>query len=149
MKILTLAQRNAKEILRDPINLGFGVGFPIVLLLLFSAIQANIPVPMFEMMHLAPGISVFSLAFITLFSATVISKDRSNALLQRLYTTPIRPIDFIIGYTLPLIPISLWQALMCYIMALILGLDVTCTPFYSPYRYPFYTSPWGFCSAVY
>ncbi|MEE1356464.1 MAG: ABC transporter permease, partial [Clostridia bacterium] len=40
MRMLTFANRNTKEILRDPLNLGFGIGFPIVLLLLLSAIQA-------------------------------------------------------------------------------------------------------------
>ena len=32
MKMLTFANRNAKEILRDPLNLAFGLGFPIVLI---------------------------------------------------------------------------------------------------------------------
>ena len=34
MRMLTFAKRCAKEILRDPINLGFGLGFPLVLLVL-------------------------------------------------------------------------------------------------------------------
>ena len=102
MRMLTFAGRNTKEILRDPLTLFFGLGFPLVLLLLLSAIQANIPVSMFEIQHLAPGITVFGLAFMTLFSATIISRDRSSSLLQRLYTTPLTPADFILGYTLPI-----------------------------------------------
>ena len=58
MRTLTFANRNAKEIIRDPINLGFGLGFPLVLILLLSAIQANVPVSLFEIQHLAPGITV-------------------------------------------------------------------------------------------
>ena len=46
MRALTFAKRTAKEILRDPLTLAFGLGFPVVLLLLLSAIQANIPVPL-------------------------------------------------------------------------------------------------------
>ena len=42
MKMLTFAKRCAKEILRDPLNLCFGLGFPLVLLLLLSALQANV-----------------------------------------------------------------------------------------------------------
>ena len=122
MKMLSLATRNAKEILRDPLNLGFGLGFPVVLILLLSAIQANIPVSLFEIARLAPGVTVFGLSFMTLFSAVLISKDRSSALLQRLYTTPLTPVDFILGYTLPLIPISLAQSTICYLIALFLGL---------------------------
>ena len=125
MKMLTFMSRNTKEILRDPINLAFGLGFPLVLILLLSAIQANIPVALFEIEHLTPGITVFGLSFLTLFSATEISKDRSSAFLQRLYTTPMTPLDFILGYTLPIIPIAVLQAIVCYIAAILLGLDIT------------------------
>lgn len=85
MRMLTFANRNTKEILRDPINLFFGLGFPLVLIILLSAIQANVPVELFEIQHLTPGITVFGLAFMTLFSATIIAKDRGSSLLQRLY----------------------------------------------------------------
>lgn len=125
MRMLTFAGRNTKEILRDPLNLGFMFGFPLVLLLLLSAIQANIPVALFEIQHLTPGVAVFGLAFMSLFSATIIAKDRSSSLLQRLYTTPLTAADFILGYTLPIVPIAMIQSLVCYITAVILGLDIT------------------------
>ncbi|MBQ7358437.1 MAG: ABC transporter permease [Clostridia bacterium] len=125
MRMLTFAKRNTKEMLRDPLTVAFGLGFPLVLILLLSAIQANIPVPLFEIEQLAPGITVFGLSFMTLFSATVISKDRGSSLLQRLYTTPMTPLDFILGYTLPIIPISVAQSVICYVVAIILGLDAT------------------------
>lgn len=123
--MLSFASRNAREILRDPLNLAFGLGFPVVLLLLLTAIQANIPVSLFEIQHLTPGISVFGLAFMTLFSATLIAKDRQSTLLLRLYTTPLTPIGFILGYTLPVLPIALAQALICYLVAFFLGLEMT------------------------
>ena len=125
MRMLTFARRNAKEILRDPLNLAFMFGFPLVLILLLSAIQANVPVPLFEIAHLAPGVTVFGLAFMTLFSATIIAKDRGSALLQRLYTTPLTPADFILGYTLPILPLAVLQCAVCYAVAVILGLPVT------------------------
>ena len=125
MRMLTFAGRNAKEIIRDPINLFFGLGFPLVLILLLSAIQANIPVALFEIARLAPGVTVFGLSFMTLFSATLISKDRGSSLLQRLYTTPMSPLDFILGYTLPIVPIAIAQSAICYIAALFLGLTPT------------------------
>jgi ABC-2 type transport system permease protein len=131
MKMLSFANRNTKEIIRDPLNLAFGLGFPLVLILLLSAIQANIPVPLFEIQHLTPGITVFGLSFMTLFSATIISKDRGSSLLQRLYTTPLTSTDFILGYTLPIIPISVCQSLICYIAAVILGLDITVNILYA------------------
>ena len=125
MRIMNFAKRNVKELLRDPLNLAFGLGFPLVLIFLLSAIQANIPAPLFEIQQLAPGIAVFGLSFITLFSATIISRDRTSSLLQRLYTTPMTPTDFILGYTLPIIPIALAQAVVSYLAALVLGLDFT------------------------
>lgn len=125
MRMRTFALRTTKEILRDPLNLAFGLGFPLVLLLLLSAIQANVPVPLFEIAHLTPGVAVFGLSFMTLFSATLIAKDRASSLLQRLYTTPLTPFDFILGYTLPMLPIALMQSAICYLAALLLGLDVT------------------------
>ena len=131
MRLLTFVNRNTKEILRDPLTLFFGLGFPLVLILLLSAIQANIPVKLFEIQHLTPGITVFGLAFMTLFSATIIAKDRGSSLLQRLYTTPLTPLDFILGYTLPMIPLSVAQCVICYIAAIVLGLDITINILYA------------------
>lgn len=119
----TFAKRCAKEILRDPLSLFFGLGFPVVLLFLLSAIQANIPVALFEINVLTPGITVFGLSFMTLFSATLIARDRESAFIQRLYATPLRSVDFILGYMLPILPIALGQALACYLVAIPLGLD--------------------------
>ncbi len=131
MRMMTFAKRCTKEILRDPINLSFGLGFPLVLLLLLSAIQANIPVSLFEIDTLTPGITVFGLSFMTLFSATLIAKDRESALLQRLYTTPLTGFDFIIGYMLPLLPIALGQIIICYLFAIPLGLTVSVNIIYA------------------
>ena len=124
MRMMTFAKRCTREILRDPLNLAFGLGFPLVLLVLLSAIQANIPVPLFEIDNLTPGITVFGLAFMTLFSATLIAKDRESALLQRLFTTPLTGLDFILGYMLPILPIAIGQVVCCYLFAIPLGLTV-------------------------
>lgn len=131
MKLLTFSGRNAKEILRDPLTAFFGLGFPIVLLLLLSAIQANIPVSLFELKSLAPGMTVFGLSFMTLFSATLIARDRESTFLQRLYTSPLTAADFIFGYALPILPIALAQCLLCYVTALIMGLPATVNILYA------------------
>ena len=125
MRMMTFAKRCSKEILRDPINLGFGLGFPLVLLLLLTTMQKNIPVRLFEIDTLAPGITVFGLSFMSLFSATLIAKDRESALLQRLYTTPLTGLDFILGYMLPLFPIAIGQAVVCFLFSIPLGLTVS------------------------
>lgn len=131
MRTLTFSSRTAKEILRDPLNLSFGIGFPVILLLLLSAIQANIPVSLFEIQRLAPGIAVFGLSFITLFSATLIAKDRESAFLSRLYTTPLTASDYIIGYALPILPIAVAQSVICYGASVLLGLRVTVNLLYA------------------
>ena len=131
MRMMTFAKRCTKEILRDPINLGFGLGFPLVLLLLLSTMQKNIPVHLFEIDTLTPGITVFGLSFMTLFSATLIAKDRESAFLQRLYTTPLTGFDFIIGYMLPILPIAIGQTIICYLFAIPLGLTVSVNVIYA------------------
>lgn len=131
MKMLTFSKRCAKEILRDPLNLCFGLGFPVVLLILLSIIQSNVPVSLFEIGHLSPGISVFGLSFMTLFSATLIANDRESSFLQRLYTTPLKPVDFILGYILPFVPIAVAQSVVCFGVAVILGLPVTVNILYA------------------
>ena len=125
MRMLTFAKRCAKEVLRDPLTLIFGLGFPLVLLWLLSSMQANIPVSLFEIDTLAPGITVFGLSFMTLFSATLVAKDRESAFLQRLFTTPLTGFDFILGYMLPILPIAIGQSLICYLFAIPLGLTVS------------------------
>jgi ABC-2 type transport system permease protein len=117
--------RNTREILRDPLNLAFGLGFPVVLLLLLTAIQSNIPIDLFELKRLTPGIAIFGLSFIALFSATLISKDRTTSFLMRLFASPMRASDYILGYTLPLLPMALMQVLFCYAVAGVLGMQLT------------------------
>lgn len=131
MRMSVFAGRTVKELLRDPLTIAFGLGFPVVILLLLTAIQSNIPVSLFEIDSLAPGIAVFGLSFMTLFSATLISKDRGGALLQRLYTTPLTAMDYILGYTLPMLPIALAQGLVCFMIALLLGMEFSVNILYA------------------
>lgn len=125
MKTLAFASRNGKEILRDPLNLSFGIGFPIVLLLLLSAIQSNIPVRIFTIDRLTPGIAVFGLSFISLFSGMLIAKDRTSSLMLRLFASPLTSGNFILAYTLPLLPMAIAQIAVCFLVAFFLRLPVS------------------------
>lgn len=129
MKALTFASRNTKEIIRDVLSLIFGIVFPIVLLALLSAINKSIPQgsgpDMFNIEKLAPGITVFGLSFMSLFSSMLIAKDRTTSFVLRLFTSPLKPSDFILGYTLPMLPMALIQSLVCYAAALVFGLPFT------------------------
>lgn len=124
MKSFVFAERNRKEMLRDPLNFAFGLGFPIILLLLLSAIQANIPVSLFKIDKLTPGVVVFGLSFISLFSGMLIAKDRSTSFLIRLFASPLTATDFILGYVLPLLPMAILQSAICYLVAFFLGLTI-------------------------
>jgi ABC-2 type transport system permease protein len=124
MRSLILASRNNKEILRDPINLFFGIGFPLIILLLLSAIQANIPVQMFEIKKLSPGIAVFGLSFISLVSGMLLAKDKTSSFLKRLFISPLSSFDFILSYTLPFLPMAIAQSAICFLAAIFLGLPL-------------------------
>ena len=125
-RTITFASRNIKEITRDKLTLFFGIAFPIILLLLLSAINKSIPKGQgpnnFEIQYLAPGITVFGLSFLSLFSSMLIAKDRTTSFVLRLFTSPLKPSEFILGYTLPMVPMALAQTIVCYICALFLGL---------------------------
>ncbi len=133
MKTLVFASRNTKEILRDILTLLFGIVFPLVLLVLLSIINSSIPaeagMSLFEISNLVPGISVFGLSFISLFTAMLVSKDRCTSFILRLFTSPLKPSEYIIGYTLPLIPMSIVQTIVCYVAAFAFGLEYTANIF--------------------
>lgn len=124
MKLAAFASRNRKELLRDPLNLAFGIGFPLGVLFLLSAIQANIPVSLFEIEQLAPGIAAFGLSFVALFSGMLLAKDRSTSFLTRLFASPLTASDYILGYALPLLPMATAQSALCFIAAFVLGMPV-------------------------
>ena len=129
MRSMIFAGRVSKEIIRDPLSFLFGLGFPLVLLLLLSAINSSIPVNLFHIASLAPGIAVFGLSFMALFAAQVVSKDRASSFLSRLYTTPMTSNHFILGYMLPLVIMSCVQSVVCMIAASMLGLSFSWTTF--------------------
>lgn len=129
MRILLFAERNTKEILRDPINLLFGLGFPLILLVLLSIIDASIPAEanntMFAIENLAPGLAMFGTAFMALFAGMLLAKDRTSSFLTRLFTSPMTSLDFIAGYTLPLLVMALAQAAITLLAASFWGLELT------------------------
>ena len=123
-RAMAFARRNARELVRDPLTVGFSLGFPLVLLALLTIIQRNIPVSMFEIDRLAPGVAAFGLTFAALFSATLIARDRASSLMLRLCASPMRPGDFIAGYLAPMLPLCAAQIAVCYAAALAAGLKL-------------------------
>ena len=129
MRILLFARRNTKEVLRDPINFFFGLGFPIILFILLSIINNAIPPeagnPMFEIRNLAPGLTMFGSVFMALFAGMLLSKDRTSSFLMRLFTSPMTSVDFILGYTLPMLAMTIAQSAITLFAAGAFGLEIT------------------------
>lgn len=129
MRMLLFANRNTKEVLRDPINLFFGLGFPLVLLVLLSVINAAIPPeannPMFEIQNLAPGLSMFGSVFMALFAGMLLAKDRTSSFLTRLFTSPMTALDFLLGYTLPMLVMTIVQSAITFLASSVAGLPLS------------------------
>lgn len=125
MRMLAFAKRNTRELFRDPLTLFFGLGFPLVLLVLMTVIQNNVPVEIFRLETLAPGIALFGLTFLALFSGLLLARDRSTAFLSRLAASPMTATDFLLGYLLPLLPMAVGQSVICLAAAVALGLPLS------------------------
>lgn len=114
-RIFTLTKRNLKEIIREPLSLVFTILVPLFLEVLFYFIFHKLTAQ-FEMRFLAPGIVVFSQAFLTLFTGLLISLDRGTSFLTRLYVSKAKSFEFIFAYALSIIPITLVQSILFFLV---------------------------------
>ena len=121
MRTLNFAKRNFKEIIRDPLSIVFAILLPLFLLFIFQ--QFSIPSENYQLQNFTPGIIIFGFSFITLFTAMLVSKDRTTSLLVRLGISPMKPIEYILGYMLSIIPIIIIQNVLFFILAIVLGLS--------------------------
>lgn len=126
MKIKVFAGRNIKELLCDPLSYIFCLGLPIVMLLIMSLINNSIPaeanMTAFKIENLSAGIAVFSFSFVMLFGTLQTSKDRSTAFLTRLYASPMKAADYILGYALPLVVIAAGQCVITFLSSAVVGI---------------------------
>ena len=129
MRMINFAKRNFKELTRDPISLIFEIILPLFLLFIFQ--QFNLPDEIYKINNFTPGIILFGFSFIALFTASLISKDRTSSLLIRLGTSPMKPKDYILGYILSLIPIIIIQNILFFIVAILLGLAISINILYT------------------
>lgn len=125
-KALIFAGRNIKEMTRDPVIYIFCVAFPIAMLALFVVINSftNGTTPVFEFPSLIPGVITFSFSFIMLAECLLVSKDKTTSLLKRLYTSPMKKSDFVLGYFFPAAIVGIIQMLVCILTGFILSLIV-------------------------
>jgi ABC-2 type transport system permease protein len=126
MRFQAFASRNSKELLRDPLSLVFCIAFPLFLMILVAILNKSLPpVEIFKIEYFAPGTAVFSFSFLTLFSGMLIARDRTTSFLTRLFASPLAGSDYILGYSLPLLPIALLQSAVFFIVAFFFELPVT------------------------
>ena len=129
MRMLNFAKRNFKELMRDPLSLVFEIALPIFLLFIFQ--QIKVPGKEYMLENFTPGIILFGFSFITLFTGSLVSKDRCSSLLIRLGTSPMKPRDYILGYILSLLPIIIIQDILFFIVAILLGLNFSISIIYT------------------
>src|SRR5690625_1518311 len=127
MAVTAFATRNRKEILRDPLSIVFGIGFPLVILILLSFLQKSLPgmSDIFAIENFVPGIAVFGLTFISLFSGMLISGDRSSSYLMRLFTSPLSAIHYIVRSTYLLMPMAMLLSFICFLCRVIFAMPVS------------------------
>ncbi len=129
MRMLNFAKRNFKELIRDPLSLVFEIALPVFLLFIFQ--QFKLPDEIYKIENFTPAIILFGFSFISLFSATLVSKDRTSSLLIRLGTSPMKSSDYILGYVLSLLPIIIIQDVLFFVVAIMLGLSFTISIIYT------------------
>lgn len=117
-------KRNIKECLRDPVTYVFCTVFPVLMLALFAIINSSVPEKqvVFEYKSLIPGVIVFGFSFVSLSLCLLVSKDCKTAFLRRLYTSPLKPVDFVTGYAVIGILIGIAQAIIATFAGFILSL---------------------------
>jgi len=129
MRFLPFSTRNTREIVRDPISAVFGIGLPVALLLLITMVNDSIGAgggpDIFRIERFTPGIAMFSMSFLSLFGGILIAGDRGRSFLLRLFSSPMRIRDYMLGYSLPLVLLALLQITACFCTALALGLELS------------------------
>ncbi len=127
-RTLAFSKRVFLELIRDPLSYIFCLGFPIVMLIAMTLVNSSIPaeagITTFRIDSLSGGIAVFGLMFTMLFTCLIFSKDRGGSFLVRLYATPMRSRDFIAGYLLPMVLLSVIQVIIAFAASFIVSLIV-------------------------
>jgi len=73
---------------------------------------------------IGPGIITFGLLILIPTAARMIVRDKEKGFLARLLTTPTRPLDFILGYSLSNVAITIAQIAIFIFGAWLMGMDI-------------------------
>lgn len=123
MKTWIYAKRNLKELLSDSLSLIFMIGLPAFLLVFMVLLNKKLPFnEAFKPENFVPSAIIFSFAFLTMFSASLIAKDRGSNFLSRMFVSPLKAHNYILGYTIPILIIAVIQSIILYSVGFAVGL---------------------------
>lgn len=130
-KAMIFAKRNLTEMLRSPVSWIFGLALPVGIFAIMQIIvisvgkEAAAHVPMFGVERFTGGALLFGASFLGMFCALLISADRTQSFLPRLFASPMKPVDYIVGYMLAALPLAVGQNVITFAAALCFGLTPT------------------------
>lgn len=121
MRSQALATRNFIEVWRDPLSLSLTIALPVGMLLVLQLL-GDVD-DFFSVTSVAPGAILFGFVMLMFSAALSLSRDRESALFARLLTAPLRPGEFVSGYSVPYLPVAIIQAVALFGVAWVLGLE--------------------------
>lgn len=126
MKSIAFSGRNFKELARNPASALCGIGLPVLLIVALSSMKKIIPgmSDTFAIERITPGMAVFSLSFLSMLLGILMTNDKKHSFLMRLFSTPMVSMDFIIGYSIPVIPLAAVQTILCFGAGFAFGLPL-------------------------
>lgn len=126
MKTWIYTKRNLKELLSDSLSLIFMIGLPAFLLVFMVLLNKNLQFnEAFRPENFVPAAIIFSFSFLTIFSGMLIAKDRGSNFLTRMFVSPLKAHNYILGYTIPILAIAIIQSIILYLVGLTVGLTIS------------------------
>ena len=129
-RALIFAKRNITEILRSPVSWIFGLLLPLGIFVIMQVIVKSIggaaaTVPMFGVDRFTGGVVIFGASFLSLFCALLISADRKQSFLSRLFASPMTATEFILGYVLGVMPLAVASGVITFVAAMCFGITLS------------------------
>jgi len=131
-KTLTIAELEARKLHHDPWDLFTRVVQPVLWLVVFGQVLAQVKaIPTGDMPYLdfmTPGILAQSVLFISIFYGISIVWERDLGIVQKFLVSPTPRTALVAGKALSAGIRSLAQALMVFVLAVLLGVSVVLSP---------------------
>lgn len=130
---LTIAEMEARKIRHDPTELFTRAIQPALWLVVFGEVFNDLKVintsPYSYLQYIAPGVLAQSVLFVAIFYGITVVWERDVGLLTKLLSTPAPRSSMIVGKALAAGVRGLFQAVMIFILALLIGVKIVITPY--------------------